>query len=110
MPCALVRVKARSIPFGRVDKPGQRSPELIASLGRFRMNTLEKSVKKLAGALDALEEKLDDRISDLSAKTETIDQAKIRARTAKTQASAAAEDLADAIRDLKSLLTLEKGA
>ena len=74
------------------------------------MNTLENSVKKLAGALDTLEEKLEDRLSDLSAKSETIDQAKIRARTAKTQASAAAEDLADAIRDLKSLLTPETKA
>ena len=74
------------------------------------MGTLEKSVKKLAGALDALEEKLEDRLSDLSAKGETIEQAKIRARTAKTQASAAAEDLSDAIRELKTLLTPEKGA
>ncbi|HNS88167.1 MAG TPA: hypothetical protein PKH09_14795 [Parvularculaceae bacterium] len=74
------------------------------------MGTLEKSVKRLAGALDALEEKLEDSLSDLAAKSEAIDQAKIRARTAKTQTSAAAEDLADAIRDLKSLLTPEKGA
>ncbi|MCB2097067.1 MAG: hypothetical protein AB7F91_03265 [Parvularculaceae bacterium] len=74
------------------------------------MGALEKSVRKLAGALDALEEKLEDRLSDLSAKGETIEQAKIRARTAKTQASAAAEDLSDAIRELKTLLTPEKGA
>ncbi|MCB2112431.1 MAG: hypothetical protein R3C42_03660 [Parvularculaceae bacterium] len=74
------------------------------------MNTLENSVKKLAGALDELEEKLDDRLCELAARSETIDLAKIRARTAKTQASAAAEDLADAIRDLKTLLTSEKGA
>ncbi len=68
------------------------------------MNTLEKSVQQLAGALDALEARLDDRMTDLAARTETIGAAKIRAQTAKTQASAAAEDLSDAIRELKSLI------
>lgn len=68
------------------------------------MSALEKSVKRLAGALDALEAKLEDRISDLSANAETIEAARVRARTAKTQASVAAEDLSDAIRELKSLI------
>lgn len=68
------------------------------------MSTLEKSVKRLAGALDALEAKLEDRLSDLKHGEETIEAAKVRARTAKTQASAAAEDLSDAIRDLKTLI------
>lgn len=73
------------------------------------MSTLEKSVHRLAGALDALEAKLEDRIADLAAKTETVEQARVKARTAKTQAAAAAEDLADAIRDLKSLIAAGSG-
>jgi phage-related minor tail protein len=73
------------------------------------MSTLEKSVHRLAGALDALEAKLEDRIADLAAKTETVEQARVKARTAKTQAAAAAEDLADAIRDLKSLIATGSG-
>ena len=74
------------------------------------MGTLETSVKRLAVALDALEDTLGERLTDLGARNETIEQAKIRARTAKTQASAAAEDLADAIRDLKALLAPNQGA
>ena len=73
------------------------------------MSTLEKSVHRLAGALDALEAKLEDRIADLAARTETMEQARVKARTAKTQAAAAAEDLADAIRDLKSLIAAGSG-
>ncbi len=68
------------------------------------MSTLEKSVKRLAGALDALEAKLEDRLSDLKHGEETIEAARVKARTAKTQASAAAEDLSDAIRDLRTLV------
>ena len=73
------------------------------------MSTLEKSVHRLAGALDALEAKLEDRIADLAARTETMEQARVKARTAKTQAAAAAEDLADTIRDLKSLIAAGSG-
>ncbi len=69
------------------------------------MSTLEKSVQRLAGALDHLEASLDDRLGDLAARTETMEQARLKARTAKTQASVAAEELAGAIRDLKSLIT-----
>lgn len=68
------------------------------------MSTLEKSVKRLAGALDALEAKLDDRLADLKHSDDTIQAARVKARTAKTQASAAAEDLSDAIRDLRALV------
>lgn len=74
------------------------------------MSTLEKSVKRLAGALDALETQLDDRLTDFSANGEAVAEARLRARTAKTQAAAAAEDLADAVRDLKALLGAGKGA
>ncbi len=68
------------------------------------MSSLEKSVQRLAGALDALESRLEEQKSESSARSESIEQAKLRARTAKTQAAAAAEDLADAIRELKGLL------
>lgn len=72
------------------------------------MGSLEKSVQRLAGALDALEERLDGQSADLAAKSESIEQARLRARTAKTQAAAAAEDLADAVRDLRTLLAPKK--
>lgn len=68
------------------------------------MSSLEKSVKRLAGALDGLEAKLEDRLADLKHGEESAAAARVKARTAKTQASAAAEDLADAIRDLKILV------
>lgn len=68
------------------------------------MSTLEKSVKRLAGALDALEARLEDRLSDLKHGEESAASARMKARAAKTQASAAAEDLSDAIRDLKTLI------
>lgn len=71
---------------------------------RSPMSSLEKSVKRLAGALDALEAKLEDRLADLTHGEESAAAARVKARTAKTQASAAAEDLADAIRDLKVLV------
>jgi hypothetical protein len=69
------------------------------------MSTLEKSVKRLAGALDALEARLEASLGDQSARAEAVGEARARTRTAKTQASAAAEDLSDAIRDLKALLS-----
>ncbi len=73
------------------------------------MSTLEKSVHRLAGALDVLEARLEDRLTDLAARTDAMEQARVKARTARTQAAAAAEDLADAIRDLKSLITTDSG-
>lgn len=68
------------------------------------MSKLENSVKRLAGALDALETKLEERLSDQKHGDEAAAAARVRARTAKTQAAAAAEDLSDAIRDLKTLI------
>ncbi|NWG93443.1 MAG: hypothetical protein HXY21_13210 [Parvularculaceae bacterium] len=65
-------------------------------------------MQRLAGALDALESRLDMQRADLAAKSETIEQARLRARTAKTQATAAAEDLADAVRDLRTLIAPKK--
>ena len=68
------------------------------------MSSLEKSVKRLAGALDALDARLDDQLADRRHGEETLAAARMKARTAKTQASAAAEDLSDAIRDLKAMI------
>ncbi|MDZ7629023.1 MAG: hypothetical protein U5J99_11555 [Parvularculaceae bacterium] len=62
------------------------------------------SVKRLAGALDALEQRLETRFNELGSTADAIDAARLKAQVAKSQASAAAEDLADAICDLKSLL------
>lgn len=72
------------------------------------MNSLEKSVKRLAGALDALESKLGDRLGDLRQGEEMMNAARVRARTAKTQAASVAEDLSDAIRELKALIDDKK--
>ena len=73
------------------------------------MASLERSVQRLAGALDALETKIGDRLADLDAKTEAIGAARVRARTAKVQTAAAAEDLADAIKELKALIADGQG-
>lgn len=67
------------------------------------MSALEKSVKRLAVALDALESKLDDRLADPGG-GERAARARMKAETAKTQAAAASEDLADAIGELKTLI------
>lgn len=71
--------------------------------------SLENSVQRLAGALDALEARLEASVADLGAKSEAIDRARLNAEVAKSQASAAAEDLADAIRDLKALISMTDG-
>jgi len=68
------------------------------------MSSIEKSVKRLAGALDALEAKLDEQLSERRHNADETAAARMKARTAKTQANAAAEDLSDAIRDLKALI------
>ncbi|MEK7264801.1 MAG: hypothetical protein AAB227_01760 [Pseudomonadota bacterium] len=68
------------------------------------MSSLEKSVKRLAGALDALDARLDDQLADRRHSEEAVAAARMKARTAKTQASAAAEDLSDAIRELKAMI------
>lgn len=73
------------------------------------MSSLEKSVKRLAHALDALDARLDDALTERRHSEETLAAARMTARAAKTQASAAAEDLSDAIRDLKAIIGV-KGA
>jgi hypothetical protein len=71
--------------------------------------SLETSVQRLAGALDALEARLDARLADLGAQSDALDSARLNAQVAKTQAAAAAEDLADAIGDLKALIAMANG-
>lgn len=71
--------------------------------------SLEVSVQRLAGALDALEARLETRVVELGAKSEAIEAARTQAQVAKAQAAAAAEDLADAIRDLKLLIAETAG-
>lgn len=73
------------------------------------MSTLEKSVRRLAGSLDALETRLEARLEETKDREEALGSARVRARTAKTQAAAAAEDLSDAIRDLKALIGVKEG-
>ncbi|OFX02593.1 MAG: hypothetical protein A3E78_14100 [Alphaproteobacteria bacterium RIFCSPHIGHO2_12_FULL_63_12] len=72
------------------------------------MSSLEKSVKRLAHALDALDARLDDALAERRHSEETVAAARMTARTAKTQASAAAEDLSDAIRDLKAIIGVKE--
>lgn len=98
----------------RAGEGGQKGPTSPKNWGASKikaaMSSLEIAVKRLAGALDALESKLDDRLSDLKQGEETMAAARIKARTAKIQAAAAAEDLSDAIRDLKTLIGGESSA
>lgn len=72
-------------------------------------HSLEASVERLAGALNALELRLEARLGDLGAKTEAIEAARLKAQVARSQAAVAAEDLADAIKDLKSLIEETEG-
>lgn len=68
------------------------------------MSALETAVQRLAGALDALEARLDERLSDLTAHGEFSDAAGRQARAARRHAGEASEILAEAIDDLKALL------
>ena len=69
------------------------------------MSSLEEAVKTLAGALDALEAKVDERNHDLSDQTDAVVAARRSARAARTYAGEASEELSTAISDLKSMLT-----
>lgn len=68
------------------------------------MSILEEAVKNLAGALDALETRLDERLGELSQNTETVEAAHRQARVARGHANEASAGLAQAIGDLKALL------
>lgn len=68
------------------------------------MTLLEKSVRNLADALEALESKLEDRLDDLSASSDTIAAAKRQALAARKQTDHASRGIAAAISDLKTIL------
>lgn len=68
------------------------------------MSSLEEAVKTLAGALDALESRLDERLADLGEDADAVDAAQRQARAAREHAGGAASELAAAIGDLKALL------
>lgn len=68
------------------------------------MSALESAVQGLAGALDALETRLDERLAELAAHGDFSDAARRQARAARAHAGEASEGLAAAIADLKALL------
>ncbi|MEE2690627.1 MAG: hypothetical protein VX640_03695 [Pseudomonadota bacterium] len=74
------------------------------------MSALENAVQSLAGALDALEARLDERLSELAAHGDFSDAARRQARAARAHAGEAAETLAGAIGDLRALLGESKAA
>ena len=68
------------------------------------MTILEKAVSDLAGALENLESKLDERIDGGDADRDTAIAASRQAKAAHAQTSQASEDIAAAIDDVKTLL------
>ncbi len=68
------------------------------------MSALESAVQGLAGALDALETRLDERLAELAAHGDFSDAARRQARAARAHAGEASEGLAAAIADLKALI------
>lgn len=68
------------------------------------MTLLEKSVRNLADALEALETKLDERLDDLAASSDAIVAAKRQASTARKATDHASRGVAAAISDLKAIL------
>lgn len=68
------------------------------------MSQLENTVNQLAGALDALESRLDERLAELGAHSDAIEAARRQARAARTHAGAASEGIAEAIGELRRLM------
>lgn len=68
------------------------------------MTLLEKSVRNLADALEALETRLDERMDDLAASGETVAAAKSQASTARKATDHASRGVAATISDLKAIL------
>lgn len=69
------------------------------------MARLEEAVSDLATALAALETRLDERLGELGHDAEAADAARRHAREARAHANAAADGLAAAIGDLKTMLS-----
>ncbi|WP_411819476.1 hypothetical protein ABFZ85_11640 [Hyphococcus formosus] len=72
------------------------------------MTVLEKAVRNLADALEALESKLDGRLDDLTANDETISAAKRQASAAREQTENASREIGAAISDLKGILEADE--
>ncbi|MEX6632435.1 hypothetical protein [Hyphococcus lacteus] len=72
------------------------------------MTVLEKAVRNLADALEALESKLDGRLDDLAANDDVISAAKRQASAARYQTENASREVAAAISDIKSLLDTDE--
>ena len=68
------------------------------------MTLLEKSVRNLADALEALETKLDERLDDLAASGDAVAAAKRQATAARQATTHASRGVAAAISDLKAIL------
>lgn len=68
------------------------------------MANLEAAVRSLQEALDVLDERLGERLHDLACQNDAVDAARRQATTARRFAAEAADDLALAIDDLKTLL------
>lgn len=69
------------------------------------MSQLENTVNQLASALDALETRLDERLQELGHQSDAIEAARRQARAARTHAGAASEGIAEAIDELRRLMT-----
>lgn len=74
------------------------------NIGAGFMTALENAVQTLASALDSLEGKLDDRMQDLGAKTDSIEAARKQAATARAFVNTASEDVAATVKELHALL------
>ncbi len=68
------------------------------------MADLVAAVQALGSALDALEERMDERLADLAHQDEAVDGARLYARSARSAAGDACDCLAAAISDLKAIL------
>lgn len=69
------------------------------------MADLGQAVAALKEALDALDERLCDRLSDLAHNADAVEAARRQARTARRHAADAANDLSAVIANLRALLS-----
>lgn len=73
------------------------------------MTVLEKAVQSLAEAIEALESRLDARLEDDTANGEAMTAARRQVLAARKQTDNAAQGVAAAISDLKSILAEDDG-
>ncbi len=69
------------------------------------MTVLEKAVRSLAEAIEALESRLDSQLDDAAANDEAVEAARRQAMAARKQTDSASKGVAAAITDLKLILT-----